>query len=412
MSAPDAFVYVDLADEPILAGRLWTHRHGERETASFEYDPGWLDRSPFALDPALFLGPGAQHTPRSLFGAIGDSAPDRWGRMLLQRRERLRAKAEGRARRQLLEIDYLLGHADLTRQGALRFKTEPDGLFLAEDAQIPPLVDLARLLQAADRVLQDNETDEDLRLLLEPGASLQGSRPKASVLGRSGELMIAKFNKPDDAHDVSRWEAVAMSLARSAGLRTATWVVEEIQGRNAFLMQRFDRSGRVRTPFISAMSMLEAVDGERRSYLEIADVIRRHSAAASEDLRELWRRMVFTVLISNTDDHLRNHGFLYAGAQGWRLSPAYDLNPMNPDHGARVLSTALVDSEDRSASIGLAFEAAPHFGIDADEARRIAQQVAAAVSVWRDVARRLRASVQECDRMADAFEHRDLRSLV
>ena len=388
MSAPDAFVYVDLAGEPILAGRLWAHRHGERETASFEYDTGWLDRSLFALDPALFLGPGAQYTPRSLFGAIGDSAPNRWGRMLLQRRERLRAKTEGRARRQLLEIDYLLGHADLTRQGALRFRGEPDGPFLAEDAQIPPLVDLARLLQSAERVLQDDETDEDLRLLLEPGASLQGSRPKASVLGKSDELMIAKFNKPDDTYNVGRWQALAMSLAQAAGVRTATWRTEEIKGRTVFLMKRFDRSGPVRTPFISAMSMLEAVDGERRSYIEIADVIRRHSASASEDLRELWRRMVFTVLVSNTDDHLRNHGFLYAGSQGWRLSPAYDINPMDSDEGARVLSTALVDSEDRSASIGLAFEAASHFGIAADEAREIAHHVAIAVSGWRDVARR------------------------
>lgn len=411
MSVPDAYVYVDLAGEPILAGRLWAHRYGERETASFEYDPGWLDRALFALDPALFLGPGAQYTARSLFGAIGDSAPDRWGRMLLQRRERLRARAEGRARRQFLEIDYLLGHADLTRQGALRFRAQPDGPFLAEDAQIPPLVELGRLLQAAERVLQDDETDEDLRLLLELGASLQGSRPKASVLGRGGELMIAKFNKPDDTYDVGRWEAVAMSLAQSAGVRTAAWVVEEIQDRTVFLVTRFDRTGTIRTPFISAMSMLEAGDGERRSYLEIADAIRRHSAAASDDLRELWRRMVLTVLVSNVDDHLRNHGFLYVGAQGWRLSPAYDINPMNPDDGARVLSTALVDSEDRSASIELAFEAAPHFGIAADEATGIAQQVAAAVSGWRDVARRLGATAKECDRMQDAFEHPDLHSL-
>lgn len=412
MSPPDAFVYVDLNGEPIPAGRLWAHRHGERETASFEYDTGWLDRSLFALDPALFLGPGAQYTARSLFGAIGDSAPDRWGRMLLQRRERLRARAEGRTRRQLLEIDYLLGHADLTRQGALRFKGHPGGPFLAEHAQIPPLVDLGRLLQAAERVLRDDETDEDLRILLEPGASLQGSRPKASVLGRNGELMIAKFNKPDDTYNVGRWEAVAMRLAQAAGVRTATWGTEEIKGRTVFLTQRFDRSGLVRTPFISAMSMLEAVDGDRRSYIEIADVIRRHSASASEDLRELWRRMVFTVLISNTDDHLRNHGFLYAGLQGWRLSPAYDINPMDPDEGARVLSTALVDSEDRSASVELAFEAASHFGIAADEARDIAHHVAVAASGWLDMARRLGAPAKECDRMGPAFEHRDLRSLL
>lgn len=415
MSAPDAFVYVDLDGGARFAGRLWIHAKRSGQSASFEYDASWIDAGHhFALEPALRVGPGPYHTAagRALFSAIGDSAPDRWGRTLLARRERLEAKEQGRASRTLLEIDYLLGLSDFTRQGALRFKREEGGPFLAEGGEnVPPFIDLGRLLHAAERVTEEEETEEDLRLLLAPGSSLLGSRPKASVKGTGGALMIAKFNRLDDDYDVGRWEGVAMKLAEMAGLNVASWTVEQVDGRTVLLMERFDRAGEIRIPFLSALSMLEAADGEHRSYMEIADALRMHSASAGEDLRELWRRVVFTVLVSNTDDHLRNHGFTYTGVQGWRLSPAYDLNPVPTDVSPRILSTAIVEGDDRSASIELAFLVAEHFGLEDAEAKEIAAQVAAAVAQWRDVARDLGASKGECDRMATAFEHEDLWSL-
>lgn len=416
MSAEDALVYVDLEGEPRLVGRLWIHARGSSQSATFRYDASWIEAGyHFALEPALRVGPGPYQTAagRALFSAIGDSAPDRWGRTLMARRERLRARGEGRTPRTLLEIDYLLGLSDFTRQGALRFKTDEAGPFLAEGGDdVPPFLELADLLRAAERVTADEETEEDLHLLLAPGSSLLGSRPKASVRGTDGRLMIAKFNRRDDDYDVGRWEGVAMKLAEQAGMNVAAWSLEQVEGRTVLLMRRFDRAGDARIPFLSALSMLEAADGEHRSYMEIADAIRMHSASATEDLRELWRRVVFTVLVSNTDDHLRNHGFLYTGEQGWRLSPAYDLNPVPTDVGPRVLSTAIAQGDDRSASIELAFSVAEHFGLEDSEAREIAARVGSAVAQWRDVARGLGASKGECDRMATAFEHEDLRLLV
>lgn len=415
MSAPDALVYVDLDGRARFVGRLWVHAKGSSQGASFEYDASWIEAGDhFALGPALRVGPGPYHTAAglALFGAIGDSAPDRWGRTLLARRERLEAKEQGRAARTLLEIDYLLGVSDFTRQGALRFKRHDAGPFLAESGEsVPPFVELGRLLHAAERVAEDDETAEDLRLLLAPGSSLLGSRPKASVRDADGCLMIAKFNRLDDDYDVGRWEGVAMRLAEMAGLEVASWALEQVDGRTVFLMDRFDRDGEIRIPFLSALSMLEAADGQHRSYMEIADALRLHSASTSEDLRELWGRVVFNVLVSNTDDHLRNHGFLYEGNQGWRLSPAFDLNPVPTDIRPRVLSTAIVEGDDRSASIELAFLAAEHFGLENAEAKEIATRVASAVAQWREVARGLGASKRECDRMATAFEHEDLWSL-
>ncbi len=412
MSKPDAFVHVDLDGEVHFVGRLWVHAQGSSQRASFEYDDSWIEeKNHFALEPALMVGPGPYHTStgRALFSAIGDSAPDRWGRTLLAKRERLQAREQNRTPRTLLEIDYLLGLSDYSRQGALRFARDIGGPFLAEGQEnVPPIISLGRLLEAAERVTEDEETSEDLHLLLAPGSSLLGSRPKASVRGSKGELLIAKFNRPDDDYDVGRWEGVAMSLAATAGLNVALWEVESVNHSTVMLMRRFDREGEKRIPFLSAMSMLEAMDGEHRSYLEIADVLRLHSAATTNDLRELWRRIVFSVLISNTDDHLRNHGFLYTGNQGWRLSPAYDLNPVPTDVKPRILSTAIGEGDDRSASIDLAFRVAEHFGISATDARDIAKDVAEAVSRWRKVAKKLGASDRECDRMASAFEHQDL----
>lgn len=319
------FVYVDLEGRAQFAGRLWTRTRGSRDSATFEYDPAWLAHPRrFSLEPALNVGPGPFHTTANqpLFGSIGDSAPDRWGRALMQRAERRRAAQQGRTSRTLRAIDYLLGVADETRQGALRFALATEGPFLAPDehGSIPPLVELPRLLAAADGVAGGTETDHDLRLLLAPGSSLGGARPKASVRDLDGNLAIAKFPDPGDEVNRVLWEAVALRLAEKAGIQVPAWRIVPVGGRPVLLLQRFDRTGATRIPFLSALSLLQAADGEARSYLEIADGLRRYGALAREDLRALWRRIAFSVLISNTDDHLRNHGFLYAGQAGWLLA--------------------------------------------------------------------------------------------
>ena len=408
----EILVSVDLHGTPVFVGRLWWRTRKGRESASFEYDPGWLDHPErFALDPALALTPGPFHTApgRSLFGAIGDSTPDRWGRLLMRRAERRRARREGRAPRALSEADILLLVDDETRQGALRFSTEANGPLLAEpgSARIPPLVELPRLLAGAQRIADDTEDDDDLRLLLGPGSSLGGARPKASVRDTDGRFCIAKFPHPQDELNVVLWEGVALALAKASGIAVPERRIETVAGKRVLIVQRFDRRAGHRVPFLSAMSMLGATDCEPRSYPDIADALRRHGAAAPQDLHQLWRRVVFTVLISNTDDHLRNHGFLYEDYRGWRLSPAYDLNPVPADIRPRVLSTSIAD-DDPTASLDLALETAEHYRLGLNDARMIAKEVANAVAQWRAVARGLGAARQDIDRMASAFEHDEL----
>lgn len=411
-------VHVDLNGRPHLAGRLWARLRGGKESATFQYDQAWLANPfKFALEPALSLGDVAHHTAggRAIFGAIGDSAPDRWGRVLIRRHERLRAKEEERAVRTLGEADFLLGVSDHSRQGALRFSETDEGPFLAQGDgnKVPPLVTLPRLLAAASRFDDDDEDDEDLKLLLAPGSSLGGARPKASVLDRDGRLSIAKFPHKNDTIKVTAWEAVALSLAAAAGITTTQWRLEAIDKQGVLIVRRFDRDHAHRVPFLSAMSMLGAGDGDghEHSYIEIADALRQYGAKPIEDCKELWRRIVFNVLISNTDDHLRNHGFLYEAGRGWRLSPAYDLNPVPIDWKARMLSIA-IDEHDRTASVDIALGVAKQFGLKTDEAKAIARDVAAAVGTWRNVADAQGMSASEINRMASAFEHDDLNKLL
>jgi serine/threonine-protein kinase HipA len=408
----DLLVHIDLEGKTHLVGRLWARRSKGRESASFEYDAAWLANPlHFPLEPALVLGKGPQHTlaGRSLFGAIGDSAPDRWGRVLIQREERRRAPEEKRTARTLSEIDYLLAVRDVTRQGALRFTRDGTGPFLAESdvRNIPPLVGLPKLLNAAMKVGTDKETDADLKLLLAPGSSLGGARPKASVIDKDGQLAIAKFPQKDDPMRIPVWEALALTLAEKAGIQTPAWRLLEIAKRPVLLLKRFDRDDERRLPFLSAMSMLGAADNEPHSYMELADALRQHGAAADADCAQLWRRIVFNILISNTDDHLRNHGFLYQTKRGWRLSPAYDLNPVPIDLKERALSLA-IDEADNTASIDLAFAVAKHFGVKDKQARDIVREVGAAVKSWRRDAARLGLSASETERMSSAFEHDDL----
>ena len=411
--AREIFVHVDLQGETHFVGRLWIHAGRASESASFEYARKWRKASlKFSLEPTLGLGEGKFHTPtdKSLFGSMGDSAPDRWGRVLMKRMEASAAKAENRARRQLLDSDYLLMVSDLARQGALRFAEREGGPYLATDADasIPPLVELGRLLAASERILEKKELDQDIKDLVTPGASLGGARPKASIIGGGGELMIAKFPSPTDEWDVELWEYLAFQMARKAGIPTPDVELTNIGGKNVLLLRRFDRDGARRIPFLSAMSMLGYSDGDRGSYLEIAEALSEHGASTAKDLKDLWRRIVFNIMISNVDDHLRNHGFLYTGTDGWTLSPIYDLEPTPAHEKPRVLHT-LIDLDNGEASLDLAYSVADEFGLGAREAEAVAGEVAAATKDWAKDAARLGAAKDEIETMSSAFEHKDLK---
>lgn len=409
-------VYVDLDGAQHLVGRLWGRTRKDSESATFEYDPDWLKHpAKFSLEPALKLGPGPFHTPADtpMFGAIGDSAPDRWGRALMRRMERRRADAAGTAPRTLREIDYLLLVDDEARMGALRFAEKEGGPFLREEGvkRIPPLIELPKLLAAAEHVMEEKDTDEDLKLLFAPGSSLGGARPKASVIEKDGHLAIAKFPRKEDEINTVVWEAVALTLAKKAGITVPDSRVETITNKPVLLLRRFDRGGGRRIPFLSAMSMLGSKDNGTRSYMEIVDSLRLHGAAPKADMEELWRRIVFNVLISNTDDHMRNHGFLYDGPGGWRLSPAYDLNAVPTDIKPRILSTA-INEADNTASLAVAMGVAGYFELDDEKARAIAAQVGKAVATWRDEAATHGVRKSDIERMASAFEHGDLKAAL
>jgi serine/threonine-protein kinase HipA len=407
------YVYVDLDGAPQFCGRLWARARKGQESATFEYDEGWLrTANRFSLEPALSLGPGSFHTGqgKALFGAIGDSAPDRWGRMLMARAERRAAKREKRTARTLREIDYLLMVDDEARLGALRFSIEPGGPFLRPFAagRIPPIMKLPRLLAAVEHFGGDRETEEDIRLLLAPGSSLGGARPKASVRNKNGDLLIAKFPHKTDETNVVLWEALSLRLAGKVGIKVPSWSVGKISRKFVLVLERFDRLEKRRIPFLSAMSMLGAKDNETHSYLEVVDAIRQHGAGIDADLEELWRRIVFYILISNTDDHLRNLGFLYAGSEGWRLAPAYDLNPVPVETKPRVLSTNIT-LDDGTASLDLAFEVADYFKLSAKRARAIVGQVGKVVARWDEEAGELGIGKTDRERMTSAFNHDDLQ---
>lgn len=410
-------VHVQLGAETHRVGTLWTNAKNGRETATFEYDLGWLKaRHRFALDPALPLGRGAYHTMagQTMFAAIGDSAPDRWGRTLMRRAEIRAAKDESRQPRTLLESDYLLGVGDNARLGALRYRLMENGPFLNTGGPriAPVIIELKRLLAASDRIDQDKETDADLDLLLRPGTSLGGARPKASLYDKDEGYLVAKFPKQDDTWNVVAWERVAMKLARAAGVDVPRSRLVNVAKRQVLIVERFDRGpGDTRIPFMSAMSMLGAKDNEARSYLEVMDGLRQNGASPLEDGKQLWRRIVFNILISNTDDHLRNHALLYTVGRGWKLSPAYDLNPFPIDVKSRELATA-INEADHTASLAIAYEVAPAFGLKADTARQVVGEVGASVKQWREVARSVGIRESEVNRMASAFEHEDLRQAV
>ena len=404
-------VHIELDGLTQRVGLLRQNRGRRGETISFEYDDVWLKNSNcFSLEPALSLTSGTFHPSqdRAIFGSIGDSAPDTWGRQLMQRAERRRAKAEKRPVRTLSELDYLLGVSDETRLGALRFRWVGDDVFQTPIGEgVPALIKLGQLMESSQRILRNEETDEDLQLIFAPGSSLGGARPKASVVDQHDQLSIAKFPKDNDPYSIEAWEEVAMQLASAAGIAVPPHRLIEASGKAVLLSRRFDRINGVRMPFLSAMSMTDSRDGVRGSYPEIVDSLVEHGARAKEDSHSLYRRVVFNVLISNVDDHLRNHGFLWLGRNGWSLSPAYDLNPTPTDLKARILTTN-IDLDEGTCSLDLLESASEYFDLKLSAARAVIKEVALATSRWRIVAKKVGLQRSEIDRMSSAFQHKDL----
>ena len=398
------YVYCNLDGQDIPVGRLWSHYNNGKESASFKYEESWLKHpNNFELEPFLPLTEGTFHTDsnKSLFASFEDCVPDSWGRLLIKRNETKLAQQEKRSRRQFREIDFLTQLDDFSRQGALRFKREPKGDFLTQTGkEFPTLMNLSKLFMASENILACTETFDDLKELLIPGSSLGGSRPKASVMD-DGNLRIAKFPKQND--NAVRWEAVALILAQQAGLRVQKWRFV-IGLLDVFLSaERFDRCGKKRIPFFSAMTMLNTNDGENGnySYLNLADIITTRCVHVNSDLRELWSRMLFSILISNTDDHLRNHGFLRNSPQGLDLSPLYDVNP-NPDRTSHLQLN--ITEDDSSTSIDLALSVADYFRLTKQEANDILNKQRVAVSQWRSVAQYFGLNDSEQEMMEPAFQ--------
>lgn len=390
-------------------GVLHATRSRDKTIFAFEYDRAWLESgNAAALDPALRLFGGAQYVApdRDNFGLFLDSSPDRWGRVLMKRREALRAREEGRTARPLDETDFLLGVFDGHRMGGLRFRVG-DGPFLDDDARLatPPWTRL-RELEAASLRLERAGVEDDpsygkwLAMLIAPGRSLGGARPKASVLDEQERLWIAKFPSEGDAHDLGAWERVLHVLAGRAGVTTAEATCRRFGGRHhTFISRRFDRSAGHRIHFASAMTLLERRDGEEgASYLGLAEVLMRDGAHAARDLEQLWRRIVFNVCVSNVDDHLRNHGFLLE-PKGWSLAPAYDMNPVAAGDGL----TLNISETDNAQDLELVRAIARSFRVAAPRVREILDEVRVAVRGWRAEAIALGIPRDEQDLMTDAF---------
>ena len=393
-------------------GWLCATRARGKEIFSFEYDDDWL-RSTHReqLDPTLQLYGGPQYPAagRPNFGVFLDSCPDRWGRVLMLRREAHLARTAGRAQRRLLESDYLLGVHDGHRMGALRFRT--DGPFLDDNDELasPPWTSLRDLEQASLQIeREDAASDPDygrwLRMLIAPGGSLGGARPKASVTDEGGFLWIAKFPSRADSEDVGAWEKVTHELAKRAGVEVPEAQLRRFRsGHHTLLSRRFDRTsaGR-RLHFSSALTLLERRDGDDAeagaSYLELVDLLVRRGARPAADLEQLWRRVAFFVCVSNTDDHLRNHGFILTEA-GWTLAPAYDLNPDPHGEGLKLN----ISESDNAQSLDLVREVAPFFRVEAARSEEILTEVVAAVRTWGEVASKQGLGRPARHRMSRAF---------
>ena len=404
--------------DPVLMGTLFAAPSRGKEIFSFEYDKDWL-QSPYAqsLDPdlGLFTGPQYARDGHDNFGLFLDSSPDRWGRVLMQRREAQQAQAEERNVHSLFESDYLLGVYDAHRMGALRFRISEDAPFLDDQAKLaaPPWAKLRDLEYASLQLEQDNaETESDylkwLNILIAPGGSLGGARPKASVLDENGHPWIAKFPSRRDEINIGKWECLVYQLAKDSGIDVAQSETRHFSGEyDTFLTKRFDRteSGE-RLQFSSAMTLLGKKDGDGGdtgvSYLDLADFIVRHGAQVNQDLEQLWRRILFYVCVSNTDDHLRNHGFMLQD-NGWTLSPAYDMNPVASGGGLSLN----ISKDDNSQDLSLVLSVAHYFRLSNDRANEIIQEVLSAVKRWPELAKKLKIPSREISMMKNAFRVAD-----
>lgn len=404
------------ADVPTLIGCLYVSSGRNREVFSFEYDESWMkqcmeqNRPYVSLDPDLQFVKGRQYVPpeKTLFGMFSDSCPDRWGRLLMKRREAIQARKEKRKPRQLNESDFLLGVYDETRMGGLRFSLEENGSFLSSDKALtaPPWTTLRTLESSSLAFEHSTGEDEEkwLRQLLAPGSSLGGARPKATVQAPDGSLWVAKFPAQKDEWNVGAWEMVVHDLAAQCGLNVAEARLETFsKNGSTFLSKRFDRVGAKRVHFASAMTLLGKTDGQGSDgagYLDIVDFITSNGVCPKEDLRELWRRIVFSMMVSNTDDHLRNHGFLLTKG-GWVLSPLYDVNP-------NVYGTSLslnVSPDDNTINPELALEVSPFYGMKKSEAQDELKKIADTVHrSWRMLASDYQLTRAEIESMAPAFE--------
>lgn len=407
-------VYADWQElhRPLLMGCLHVQTTRGKEIFAFEFASNWL-ASPASsmLDPDLQLYSGRQYADptKSNFGIFLDSSPDRWGRKLIMRREAIKARREARPARPLAESDYLLAVYDQTRMGALRFKLEEDGAFVSHDTElpVPPWTSLRELESAVRHYendsLSNSEHDKWLSMLLAPGSSLGGARPKANVMDPDGHLWIAKFPSRGDANDIGAWEMVAYDLGLRFGLRLPECRLQRYSPHGStFLTRRFDRNGQRRIHFASAMTLLGRMDGEDYStgcsYLDLADFIVKYGAEPDLDLQELWRRVVFSIAVSNTDDHLRNHGFLLT-PHGWRLSPAYDINPENSG-GGLALNISL---DDNSPDFDLALSVAGHFGVEHKRAHALVREAQRITATWRKTASKFNIPRGEIEEISPAF---------
>ncbi|HMQ46347.1 MAG TPA: HipA domain-containing protein [Saprospiraceae bacterium] len=395
---------------PKLVGILSAHQAKGKKAFSFEYEPTWIQsKEQYLLDPDIGWHSGPQFAQsKDNFGVFLDSMPDRWGRMLMKRRAAQRARDAGNATPTLYDIDFLLGVQDESRMGALRFKLDPAGPFLDNNPStpIPPLSSVRELQYAADMVAAD-ETDRDiskwLSLLVTPGSSLGGARPKSNLVGEQGDLWIAKFPSKTDATDHGAWEFLLYQLAVRAGISMSVSKLLKVSGNyHTFLTKRFDRFQGERIHFASAMTMTgnseESLKNHTPSYLELAEFIRFSGANIRDDLHQLWRRIVFNIAVSNTDDHLRNHGFLLSNA-GWCLSPAYDLNPSTDKVGLSLN----IDMDNNALDFELAMSVGAFFELNQSEMKNILTQVKHAVKDWRVAAKNIGIPKREQDEMEAAF---------
>lgn len=413
-------IAVHLGKEETPLGTLFYDQQGARESAAFEYGVQWLaSAGRFAIEPGLPLVAGPQFHRKTREGsifhaALADTQPDGWGRRVIQRDHAKRRQESRRAgasveARPLNALDYLLAVDDVSRVGALRLKDE-EGRYqrVAEQGarRTPPLVELAQLLSATRAVETNSETTADLDFLRGRGTSLGGLRPKCSIIDGDGSLAIGKFPSVSDERAVTRGEVLALRLARKAGIDAADARLVESDGAPVAVVRRFDRTedgGRLM--YVSAATMLGAEETSERSYTDLVDALRQYGSRPAADIEELWRRIAFSILITNVDDHLRNHGFLHVDRGQWRLSPAFDINPF-PDR-VRELKTWISPEAGPEATIDSLMSVTAYFRISEDRAKAILAEVEGAVSGWRNEARALGMTADDIDAFADAFEHKE-----